>query len=300
MKAMILAAGLGTRLDPLTTERPKALMPIANIPVIDHIIEYLTEHGVSGIVVNAHHHQERLVRHLTRDRAFGVPVQVRVEPEILGTGGGIKNTEDFWDDAPFIVINVDILTDIDLTRAYEAHLKEGALATMVLHDCSPFNQIMIDREQNIRDIAVKELPGRLAFTGIHILDPRLLAHIPGGVFTNIIDCYRRLMEKEGVIKAWVCSGHYWRDIGTVESYVLANREAMGPNSRLISPDCRIHPSAVTEDWAVIGPGTVLEEGARVCRSVLWENVTIGKGARVVDSIVTASKSVTSDLVKGIL
>ena len=296
MKAMILAAGLGTRLGPLTTERPKALMPLVNVPVVDRVIEYLMTQGVDEIVVNAHHHQERLVQHLTVDRDFGIPVQVRVEPEILGTGGGIKNTQDFWDDAPFIVMNVDILTDIDLTLACEAHLKEGALATMVLHDCTPFNQILIDEEQNIRDIAVKELPGRLAFTGIHIMDPRLLSRIPDGVFSSIIDCYRGIMGREGTLKAWVCSGHCWRDMGTVESYVLANREAMGPESRLISPDCRIHPSALIEDWAVIGPGAVLEEGARVCRSILWEDVRVTKGKMVLDSIVTASKTVASDLV----
>jgi len=137
MKAMILAAGEGRRLRPLTTVCPKALMPVVNRPVIDRIIQFLKSHGVGEIIVNAHHHYEKIVDHLKEGSCFDMKVEVRVEKEILGTGGGIKNTRDFWDKAPFVVINGDILTDMDLRKAYESHLKRGNLATMVLHDLPP-------------------------------------------------------------------------------------------------------------------------------------------------------------------
>jgi NDP-sugar pyrophosphorylase family protein len=300
MKGMILAAGLGTRLRPLTLDRPKALMPVGNRPMIDRVIEYLKRYNTAELIVNAHHHQEQLVAHLDEGRPFGLNIRVKVEPEILGTGGGIKNTEGFWDDKPFVVINGDILTDIDLNRAYEAHQKEGNLITLILHDCEPFNQILINERLDIMDIAPKACPGRLAFTGIHIIEPEILSRIPKDRFYNIIDCYRELISQGGPIRAFVSKGHYWRDVGTIESYLLANKEVLQENQILSGPGCRIHDSATLKEWVVIGKDTNLEEGVEIRRSVLWERVKVKKGLRVIDSIVTSSKEVREDLVGKIL
>ena len=96
MKAMILAAGLGTRLLPLTEQKPKVLMPVVNEPVIGRVVGYLKRHGIKSLVVNVHHHSQQMINYLDGGRPFGMEIDVRVEPEILGTGGGIKNTEDFW------------------------------------------------------------------------------------------------------------------------------------------------------------------------------------------------------------
>jgi len=299
MKAMVLAAGLGTRLRPLTLNTPKALMPVGNVPIIDRIIEYLKAYEISELVVNAHHHYEQVVEHLDGGRPFGIDIDVRVEPNILGTGGGIKNTEDFWDNAPFIVINGDILTNINLRTACEAHERSGGLATLILHDQPPFNQIEIDDQKNITHIAGENLVNRLAFTGIHIIDPKLMSNIPGGIFSNIIHCYRELIREGKPPKAYISAGHKWRDIGTIESYVLANKDALQGESFLCSPECRINSAAVLKDWAVIGNETVLEHGVEVRRSIIWENVKVKKGVRVIDSIVTASKYVEHDLINEI-
>ena len=300
MKAMILAAGLGTRLRPLTFSRPKALMPIGNRAMIDRVIEYLKKYNTDELIVNAHHHQEQLVAHLDGGRPFGLKIQVKVEARILGTGGGIKNTEGFWDDEPFVVINGDILTDIDLARACEAHQKEGNLITLILHDCEPFNQILINERLDIMDIAPKACPGRLAFTGIHIIEPEILSHIPKDRFYNIIDCYQKLIREGRPIRAHVSKAHYWRDVGTIESYFLANREVLQENPILSGPGCRIHDSVRLKEWAVIGQDTNLEEEVEIRRSVLWEGVKVNKGLRVIDSIVTSSKEVREDLVGNIL
>ena len=300
MKAMILAAGLGTRSRPLTLNTPKAMMPVGNVPIIDRIIEYLKTYGISEIMVNAHHHHEQIVEHLNGGRPFGISIDVRVETNILGTGGGIKNTEDFWDNAPFIVINSDILTDINLRNAYEAHERSGSLATLILHDQPPFNQIKIDDQKNITHIAEENLANRLAFTGIHIIDPKLISHIPENIFSNIKHCYRELIREGNPPKAYISKGHEWRDIGTIESYVLANKKALQGESFLCSPDCRIDSSAVLKDWAVIGSETVLEQGVEVRRSILWEKVKVKEGVKVIDSIVTSSKEVEHDLVDEIL
>jgi len=295
MKAMILAAGLGTRLRPLTLKRPKPLVPVGNRAMIDRVIEYLRRYGVHELIVNAHHHKGELAAHLDGGRPFGVKIQVKVEARILGTGGGIRNTEGFWDDATFIVMNSDILTDIDLTRALQAHQERDNLVTLVLHDCNPFNQIRINDDLDILDISPEPIPGRLAFTGIHIMQPEALSHIPKGEFSSIIDCYLKLIGEGHKIGAYVSRGHYWRDVGTIRSYLLANQEALYGNHRLTGPGCRIHPSAMITDWAVIGNRTVLEAEANVGRSVLWEDVTVRKGIRVMDSVVTSAKTVTEDL-----
>jgi len=187
MKAMILAAGLGTRLKPLTDEKPKALIPVLNKPIVARVIDYLKMHGVSRIVVNAHHHQQQIVDYMDGGRPFGLEIEVLVEPEIQGTGGGIKNASALLDNETFIVINCDILTNINLAQAYRDHKKSGTLATLVLHDCESFNRILIGKNHAITDIARKNIPGRLAFTGIHVMEPELLSHIPEGKFSDIID-----------------------------------------------------------------------------------------------------------------
>jgi NDP-sugar pyrophosphorylase family protein len=170
MKAMILAAGFGTRLRPLTDERPKALMPIANKPLIARVITYLQSHGVNQIIVNAHHHARQVVDYVNRSRRFGLNIEVREEPEILGTGGGIKNTEDFWDNDAFVVINTDILTDINLAEDYQYHRNNETLVTLILHDCAPYNQVQIDGNRHVVHIDTTHRAGRLAFTGIHIME----------------------------------------------------------------------------------------------------------------------------------
>ena len=295
MKAMILAAGLGTRLRPLTERRPKALMPVANRPIIARVIEYLKTQGVSEIVVNAHHHHAQLLSYLESGKPFGLPVQVRVEKEILGTGGGIKNTQDFWDDAPFPVINGDILTDIPLAEAYENHVRSGALATLVLHHCEPFNQVQVDSHWNILDIAKQRMAGRLAFTGIHVISPELLSHIPEGIFYDIIVCYQKLISSRGMVRAFVSEGHRWRDIGSVQSYMEANQELAGRNF-VIGPGCEIHPSVKFEDWAVVGERSALARGTEIRASVLWEGARVRKAVKIANSVVTGSREVTADLI----
>ena len=294
MKAMILAAGFGTRLQPLTDNKPKALIPVANIPALGRNIEYLKGHGITRVVVNAHHHHDQIVKYLDNGRPFGLGIEVRVEQEILGTGGGIRNTVDFWDREPFFVLNSDILTDIDLGRAYAFHLDSGALATMVLHDYMPFNQVLMHAHGNIVNIANSPLSGGLAFTGIHIINPDLLSLIPKG-FSDIIACYRQVMDGGEGIKGYLARGHLWRDIGTLESYIAANRE-LSPQPFIIASNCRIESSAKLMEWGVVGENARIGEGAEVRRSILWDGVKIGKGTKVVDSIVTSYREVSRDLI----
>lgn len=295
MKAMILAAGFGTRLSPLTLTLPKAMMPVGNRPVIDRVIEYLKWNGVDEIIVNAHHFSNRIVSYLAGGERFGLQIEVRVEPEILGTGGGLKNVEDFWGEEPFIVMNSDILVDLDLSEALRAHRERQPLATLVLHDCMPFNMIKTDGNGRITEIGHEIGSGRLAFTGIHVVSPELLGHIPAGVKYDIIGCYRSLIRSGRPVGGYVSSGHYWRDMGTIESYVLSNKEALKGSSFLVGGSSCVHESVSLEGWAVIGERCVIEEGAKIGSSILWDNVRVRKGVKITESIVTSSKDVSKDL-----
>ena len=134
----------------------------------------------------------------------------------------------------------------------------------------------------------------MAFTGIHIMEPELLSHIREGAFSDVIDCYRRLIRSGQMIKAYSSKGHYWHDIGTVDRYVRANRALLVGDFSL-GPGSHVDPSAKLQEWAVIGEKNHLERNVIIQRSILWEEVRVREGRKVVDSIVTSSKEVDRDL-----
>jgi NDP-sugar pyrophosphorylase family protein len=300
MKAMILAAGEGFRLRPLTNVCPKVLMPVVNRPVIARIIELLKVHGVREIIVNAHHHYQKIVDYLRGGDPFGVRIEIRVEQEILGTGGGIKNTRDFWDKDPFIVINGDILTDINLRRVYESHMERNNLITMVLHDLPIYNKVRIDDEMNVVSIGPgTNIDGALAFTGIQVINPEVLDLIPENKRYSIKKCYKTLMDLRRPIRGYLATGHRWIDIGTIPDYLRSNLDLLPPEKIAIAQEVHIDPDATLEEWAVIGKGSSIERGALVKRSVLWRDVIVREGVRVVDSVITSGVILEEDLVGGV-
>ena len=234
---MILAAGFGTRLLPLTEKRPKPLFPILGRPLIDILIRGLESAGCDAVIINTHH-LAHLIDAFVEEQAYSIPVATRYEPTILGTGGAIKNVEDFWDDEPFLVLNSDIFTNIDLVEVYRFHLNHTDPVTLVVHDCAQFNHVWVDSSYHISGFghtAPCPPPARpvgaaknrqLAFTGIQVLDPHILSFIPKGTFCNIIDAYCEMIDHGLTIKGFVARSHYWYDIGTMEGYRVATREAM--------------------------------------------------------------------------
>jgi len=300
MKAMILAAGRGRRLRPLTDIVPKVLVPVVNTPMVEKTIGLLALHGVQDIIINAHYHYQKITEYLQRRDSSGIRIEVRVEEEILGTGGGIKNTQDFWDERPFIVINGDIVTDINLSEVYAYHQRRANLVTMVLHDFPAYNKLRIDGNMNILSIG-STAGGKdtLAFTGIHVLDPEALDYIPVNARYNIIDCYRRLMQDKRTVRAYVATGHRWIDIGTAHDYLRANFDLLVPEKAAIGQDCRINPKANLDEWAILGSRCSIEKGAMVRGSVLWDDVTVREGVRVIDSVVTTGVIVEEDIIGGV-
>ena len=298
MKAMILAAGLGTRLRHLTEKIPKALIPVVNIPVLTRNIDYLRSFGINEIIINSHYLSRQILDFVSTCKYNKTELKVKVEPEILGTGGGIANCRDFLDEETFVVINSDITTDINLNDVFEKHEKSKKIVTMVLHDMKPFNQILVDHTGKIVKIHKKRGINLLAFTGIHVMEPEIFDHIPDSGYSDIIHEYRSLIASGIHIHSFLATGHIWHDIGTIESYIKANKELLEMKKQKISvgTDTSIDPSVEFKKWAVIGNDTVLEKNTVIESSIVWDSVIIGGGVAVKDSVVTSGKRVTRDLI----
>jgi NDP-sugar pyrophosphorylase family protein len=235
MKAMILAAGYGTRLQPYSLNLPKSLFPIAGRPLLDIIIGRLQDAGSRAIIINTHHLPQKINSFITAQN-YTTPVYTRYEPSILGTGGAIKNVADFWHDQPLLVINGDIVTDIDLRAVYTYHLGHKHPVTLVLHDHERYNTVSISPDgfvtgfQSSVNVPPLPSPTILAFTGIQVLDPEVLGFIPETGFFSSIVAYSRMISKGCKIKAFIAQRHYWQDIGTPDNYKQAVFDKMAPDA----------------------------------------------------------------------
>ena len=243
MKAMILAAGLGTRLRPLTDDRPKALVEINGRTLLEITLSRLREFGVSEVIVNAHHFADVLIDYLRRNHNFGMRIEISREDVLLDTGGGLKKAAYFFlrdaTDEPFILHNVDVLSGIDLHEMLRVHLEQNTLSTLAVQDRKTSRYLLFDERSELcgRRIAKSDDPNGatemvraitnpqpLAFCGIHVISPRLLALMrEDGVF-SIIDTYLRLAAAGEKILALRADQYYWRDLGRSEHIAQASAD----------------------------------------------------------------------------
>ncbi|MCD6399301.1 phosphotransferase, partial [candidate division WOR-3 bacterium] len=235
MKTMILAAGLGTRLLPFTESTPKPLFTISGRPLLDIIIHSLQSSGCEAVIINTHHLYKNIDSFLASQH-YAIPVYTLYEPVILGTAGAIKNAAYFWDTQPFMVINSDIFTDIDLRKVYDFHLSHNHHATLVLHDCAEFNNVWVDKNDFITGFQGQGREAnaghtrKLTFTGIQVLDPEILELIPDRIFSGSVGVYRKLILSGKKIKAYISKKYYWKDIGTPERYTETVFDKMAPQA----------------------------------------------------------------------
>jgi NDP-sugar pyrophosphorylase family protein len=237
---MILAAGVGSRLRPLTDETPKALVEVDGAPMIEHVIRRLRSAGVTEILVNLFHLGDRIVEFLVSKSDFGLRVAFTREAELLDTGGGVKNAAWFFDDGrPFFLHNVDVLSDIDLPGLLRFHCGAGALATLAVQSRPSSRQLLFDRggmlcgrktpegsewaRGEVGDVA------HLAFTGIHVIDPAIFPQMTETGAFPITRTYLRLAGEGARIAAFRADGSYWQDIGSPEKLKEARRRALGPD-----------------------------------------------------------------------
>jgi len=238
MRAMILAAGVGSRLRPLTNETPKALIDVGGAPMIEHVIRRLTAAGVTEIVVNLFHLGDQIVDFLASKGNFGLRVAFTREVELLDTGGGLKNAVRFFDDdEPFFLHNVDVLSEIDLGGLHRAHQERRALATLAVQRRPSSRLLLFDRDGRLcgretregvewASAPVRDVE-RLAFTGVHVIDPAIFSRMTETGIFPITQTYLRLAEEGERIVAWRVDGSYWQDIGSPENLARARRRAAG-------------------------------------------------------------------------
>lgn len=237
---MILAAGLGTRLGEITRDRPKALVDVAGMSVLERVARRLIDAGADRIVINVHHHADSIIEHVASRGDFGVDVVFSRELEVpLETGGGILHAAPlFRGDAPFLVHNVDVLCDADLREMYDAHRTSGALATLAVHQRPTRRYLLFDENglcgrMDTRHGAVAELHAhgnevrRFAFAGIHVISPALLPLITERGAFSIIDVYLRLTTAGHRFAGHDISDATWLEVGTPERLEAARRALEG-------------------------------------------------------------------------
>ncbi len=223
-KAMILAAGLGTRLRPLTNTTPKALIQLQGHPLIAYSLRLLKKFGIQEVLINLHHLGELIEKELGNGRKFGMKITYSWEPHVLGTGGGLKKAEPFFEGKPFLLMNSDILIDLNLKELLQFHRRKKSLATMVVRPKeadSSFTPIQLDRSNRvlaIGDEPVKKQAHEVMFTGLQILEPAFLKYIPSDQEACLIrNGYNPALKNSEKIYGMPYEG-YWNDIGTLDRY----------------------------------------------------------------------------------
>lgn len=232
MKAMILAAGLGTRLRPLTNTIPKPLLPVAGTPLIVWNLLLLKRHGFYDVVINLHHLGPMIEQALGNGSRYGLRIIYSREPVILGTGGGLKQAESNFSGEPVLVLNGDTLFDLDLEDLCAFHLERKAAATLVLRsdaDAARWGLIEVGSDDRIVRITGrgKSESGPTQprmFAGVHILHPRLLRDVAKGKESSIIDAYVSAIKRDEPVLGYDLKG-YWSDVGTPERYAQAEQDA---------------------------------------------------------------------------
>lgn len=285
-KALVLAAGYGKRLQPLTQVRPKPLLPVWNKPVLERTLEQLRSWGVAEVVINAHHHADQIFSHLLAHPPAGLRCSLSYEPEILGTGGALAKARWFIGNEPFWMINADIVTDLPCNPLVEMHSRTGALATLWLTpDAGP--RTVECRDGVITSFRCKR-PGAqdtATFCGLQLLSPGIVSYLGSGAFSSIIEAYEEAMRRGHRISGCIIPGAFWADIGEPASYLAAHREM------LRRPCWRIrgqHP----DRWAACGKHAQIAAGAQVVNSVVWDHAVIGPRA-VVDSAIVADQTLVT-------
>lgn len=302
--AFLLCAGWGKRLQPLTNQIPKPLVPICGVPLCQFALTRIAASGVERIVINTHRLADEFVRlfpeYPKASRYNGVPVVFRHEPVLLETAGGLKNIEDLLLPGPVLVHNGDILAELDLAALFAAHEKSGALCTLALRSSGGPLQVGFDASTGLITDIRGELGSaspRFLYTGVCVVDPALLARIPAGEPLSFVPVWVDALRAGEKIAGVILDGGVWRDIGNIEEYLRIHADLASGDVHIGSPvedanwpQWRM-PSAVVDNtaalagWNWLGPGCQVRCGASLENSVLWAGAVVEPGARVSSSVV---------------
>ncbi len=328
IQAVILAGGLGTRLRPLTLDRPKPVVPLLNVPFLCYQLGLLGAHGVRDVILSVSHRAEAIRATMDQQRLGDVRLREVVEKDPLGTAGGVRNAADLVD-GRVVVLNGDILTDLDLSAMLAAHESSGAAATIYLTPVeNPTAYGLVELEGNSRVRRFLEKPGWDEVTtntvngGVYVLERELLELIPKGEPHSMEREFFPLLLERGVPFYGFVSTGYWLDIGTPAKYLQAQQDLLArrlrghvepagrespqgwidstatvaPSARIqgpvaIGPGCRVEADAVVGPGVVLGPGCRIGAGAQIETAVLWEEVEVGAAARLAGCLIGRDASI---------
>jgi NDP-sugar pyrophosphorylase family protein len=240
MKAMVLAAGLGTRLRPLTDHKPKALVEVGGRTLLEITLKRLRDFGIRDVIVNVHHFADAILDCLQTNNNFGMSIEISQEDVLLDTGGGLKRAEWFFlkhgaQNEPFLLHNVDVISTIDFAALVQRHTKNGALATLAVKARETSRYLLFDEKLQLcgrrivkagKDemVCTANRVEALGFTGIHVICPRMLTMINEQGAFSIIDVYLRLAHEGHAIRGFRADQYYWRDLGKLEQVQRAEQD----------------------------------------------------------------------------
>ncbi|HZW54196.1 MAG TPA: NDP-sugar synthase [Candidatus Elarobacter sp.] len=320
MQAVVLVGGEGTRLRPLTLETPKPMVPVMNMPFLERTLRRLEEAGIKDVILPAGYLPDAITSYFGDGSGLGLRVRYVIEETPLGTAGALKNVERFID-GPFFVLNGDVLTSLDLRAMLDYHRRKGGIGTLHLvpvEDPSRFGCVVHDAAGRVESFVEKPPPGEEPTNeinaGTYLLEREVLERIPAGRPVSIErETFPELIAAGDRALYAYTTDDYWIDLGKPEAYLDAHRhifdgvmplgltpEIDGPGRETIPASavrppvfvgagCRVAPDAVVGPYAVLGDGCTVEAGAVVADSLLWDGVTVERGARV-DWAIVASRA----------
>ncbi len=337
MKAVILVGGKATRLRPLTCNIPKAMIPVLNIPFLEHVIRYLSSHQIKDIILAQGHLAQPIESYLGDGSQFGVRLYYSIEDTPLGTGGAVKNVERYLDET-FLVLNGDIFTDLDITAMIDSHWERKAkltIASISVDDLTGYGLIETDAQDRITRFLEKPSPNEITTNminaGTYVLEPEVLSYIPPQAnFSIEHELFVTLPNQK--IPAWAYNYFtYWIDMGTPEKYLQLHRDLLSSKSSqyalasgkevLIGEQSNIHPTAQIKGAVVIGSncsigpkvkligpvvidaGCTILEDTVIEESIIWRNTRVGqhvnlKGSIVADNCCLNTDSIIEDSILG--
>ncbi len=335
VRAYLMAAGLGTRLNPLTGLTSKPMVPILNRPVMEHLLRLLRRHGVTEIAANLHYHPERIRSYFDDGSEFGVELRYHLEEHLLGTAGGADAFREFLSGSTFLVMSGDGLTDIDLTAFLAFHKASGGVATMAVKEVDDPSQYgVVVHDESMRVTGFQEKPSRaealstLCNCGIYAFEPEIFDYLTPGAFVDWAkDVFPALLGEGCPFHCWELAT-YWNDVGNIEQYRVSNFDALfgrvdlevpgreiatsvwiGQGTEveagvrveapiLLGAGCLIESGAELIGPLIIGDGCVVEGGAVLEGVIHWDGAKAGRGARLAGSILGRNVVVHHEAVVG--
>ena len=321
MKAMIMSAGMGSRLEPLTLSVPKPLVPVVNRPIMDILFESLSNIGVNNVICNTYYLADKIIERYENNN-LGINFNYIKEETLSGTAGGVKKCQHFFDkDKPFVVLSADGLTNADILKGIEIHKQSGAIATIGIkqipfEEVSHFGVVVTDKNGFISEFqekpSVEEAKSNFINTGIYIFDYKIFDYIPENTFYDFAkNVFPKLLEEKAINTFEV--SEYWSDIGTLEQYKQSMQDLFDgkcsfkhnniiktDKGSYIAEEADIADSVEFIGNSSIGKNSVIGENATIENSIIWDNVKIAAGVKISHSVIASNSIIKSDVISQII